>query len=203
VVTSTGAPEPIIRREDVRRAVNGRRSRPLFIIDIAVPRDVDAGVDDLDGVFSYDIDDLRQVVEANFRERLRGAQQAELLVEREVEKFRSQLRNLEVAPAIASLRQKLEAIRQGEVARAMARLPGAAPELRATIEAMSSAIVNKVLHPPTEKLRESSRNGRGRRWTILVSELFGLGETGDARSNPTGGDRWKARQAGMDAAESR
>ncbi len=177
-ITSTGASEPIIRKEDVRKILHGRRSRPLFFIDIAVPRDVEPGVNDLDEVFCYDIDDLRQVVEANLRERLRDAQEAEPLVEREVEKFLSRLKDVEVVPTIVSLREKLEAIRQAEVAKALSRLPDASPETRAMIEALSAAIVNKVLHAPTVKLRESSRRGRGRRWALVVSELFGLGGRG-------------------------
>ncbi len=175
VITSTGAPEPIISKEDVQQALQARRSRPLFFVDIAVPRDVEPGVNDLDNVFCYDIDDLQQVVEANLRERLREAQKAEALVAREVGKFLSRLKALEVVPTIVSLREKLETIRQGEVAKALARLPDASPDTRAAIEALSSAIVNKILHAPTVKLRETSRSGRGRRWAALVSELFSLG----------------------------
>jgi len=179
VITSTGAQEPIIRKEDVQHALHTRRSRPLFFIDIAVPRDVEPRVNDLDGVFCYDIDDLRQVVEANLRQRLREAQKAEGLVEREVGKFSSRLQDLDVVPTIVSLREKIEGIRRGEVAKALARLPAATPETRATIEALSSALVNKILHGPTLKLRESSRSGRSRRWRVLVSELFGLARRED------------------------
>ena len=175
VITSTGASAPIIRKEDVQQALPLRRSRPLFFIDIAVPRDVEPAVNDLDNVFYYDIDDLQQVVEANRRERLREAQKAEALVEREVQKFLTRLRDVEVLPTIVSLREKLEQIRQAEVDKTLARLPEASAETRAAVEALSSAIVNKILHPPTVKLRESSRSGRGRRWAVLVSELFGLG----------------------------
>jgi glutamyl-tRNA reductase len=175
VISSTGAPEPIVRKEDVQQALSLRRGRPLFFIDIAVPRDVEPGVNDLENVFCYDIDDLRQVVEANLRERLREAEKAETLVEREVGKFLARLKDLEVVPTIVSLREKLETIRQGEMGKALARLPDASPETRAAMEALSSALVNKILHAPTVKLRESSRSGRGRRWALVVSELFGLG----------------------------
>lgn len=174
VITSVGATEPIIRKEDVQHALHARRSRPLFFIDIAVPRAVEPGVNDLENVFCYGLDDLQQVVEANLRERLREAQKAEALVEREVGKFLARLQDINVVPTIVSLREKLEAIRQGEVAKALARLHHPSPETRAAIDALSSAIVNKILHLPTVKLRESSRSGRGRRWTALVSELFGL-----------------------------
>jgi glutamyl-tRNA reductase len=175
VITSTGAPEPVIRRETVHRVMHGRRGRPLFFIDIAVPRDVDGAVDTLDDVYCYDIDDLKQVVDANIRERVREAHRAEALVEREVSKFLAKLGDVEVIPTIVSLRERLEAIRTGEVKRTLARLPGATPETREAIEAMSAAIVNKILHAPITKLRESSRAGSPRSWLELVHELFGLG----------------------------
>jgi len=174
VITSTGAPEPVIKRGLVEPLVYGRRGRPLFFIDIAVPRDVEDSVDTLDGVYCYDIDDLKQVVDANIRERAREAHRAEALVEREVAKFLARLGDVEVIPTIVSLRERLEVIRSGEVKRTLARLPGATPETREAIEALSAAIVNKILHAPIAKLRESSRAGAGRSWTELVHELFGL-----------------------------
>src|SRR5262244_2333784 len=175
VVTSTGAPEPVIRRETVQRVMHGRRGRPLFFIDIAVPRDVEGSVDTLDDVYCYDIDDLKQVVDANIRERVREAHRAEALVEREVTKFLAKLGDVEVIPTIVSLRERLEAIRTGEVKRTLSRLPGATDETREAIEALSTAIVNKILHAPITKLRESSRAGSPRSWLELVHELFGLG----------------------------
>src|SRR6185503_27384 len=142
VVTSTGAPEPVIRRDTVQRVMHGRRGRPLFFIDIAVPRDVEATVGALDDVYCYDSDDLKQVVDANLRERGREAHRAEALVEREVAKFLARLGDVEVIPTIVSLRERLEAIRTGEVKRTLARLPEATQETREAIEAMSTAIVN-------------------------------------------------------------
>jgi glutamyl-tRNA reductase len=175
VISSTGAAEPVIRRETVQRVMHGRRGRPLFFIDIAVPRDVEGSVDTLDDVYCYDIDDLKQVVDANLRERGREAHRAEALVEREVAKFLVRLGDVEVIPTIVSLRERLEAIRTGEVKRTLARLPAATPETREAIEALSTAIVNKILHAPITKLRESSRAGSPRSWLELVHELFGLG----------------------------
>ena len=177
VVTSTGASEPVIRRELVQEVMHGRRGRPLFFIDIAVPRDVEESVGTLPDVYCYDIDDLKQVVDANLRERAREAQRAEALVDREVAKFAARLRDVEVIPTIVSLRERLEAIRASELKRALARVPGAPAETREAMEALSSAIVNKILHAPITKLRESSRAGAGRSWTTLVQELFGLGRT--------------------------
>jgi glutamyl-tRNA reductase len=175
VITSTGAPEPLIGRATVARALQGRGNRPLFLIDIGVPRDVEPTVNALDGVYYYDIDDLRQVVDANLRERAREAQRAEALVDREVAKFETRLGDVAVIPTIVSLRERLEEIRLAEVRKALARLPDAAPETRAALEAMSTAIVNKILHVPITKLRESSRAGAHRSWLALVHELFGLG----------------------------
>ncbi|MBI3028963.1 MAG: glutamyl-tRNA reductase [Candidatus Rokubacteria bacterium] len=181
VITSTGATEPIVRRADVERCLQGRRSRPLFFIDIGVPRDVEPGVNELEAVFCYDIDDLRQVVESNLRERLREAQKAEALVEREVVKFTARAQDLEVVPTIVSLRERLEAIRRGEVEKAYGVLPNADAQTRRAIEAMSQAIVNKILHTPTVKLRELSRGGHVRSWTEMVHELFGLGGRGEEK----------------------
>jgi glutamyl-tRNA reductase len=174
VITSTAAPEPIVTEGHARAALQARRGRPLFFIDIAVPRNVEAAVNDLENAFCYDIDDLRSVVEANLKERQREALRAHALLEREVVKFADRLQQLEVVPTIVSLREKLEAIRRAELERALGRLPGAAEETRRVMEALSQAIVNKVLHAPMVKLKDSSRAGHGRRWTEVISELFGL-----------------------------
>ena len=182
VITSTAAPEPIITSADVAGALHGRRGRPLFFIDIAVPRNVEPAVNDISNVFVYDVDALRSVVDANLRERKREAQRAESLVEREVAKFSDRLRSLEVVPTIVSLREKLEEIRKAELARTLTRLPGADDATRQALEALSQGIVNKILHAPTVKLRDSSKAGHGRRWIEVISELFGLG--GKNRSGP-------------------
>jgi glutamyl-tRNA reductase len=174
VITSTAAPEPIVTVRQARAALQVRRGRPLFFIDIAVPRNVEPAVNDLENAFCYDIDDLRAVVEANLKERQREALRAQALLEGEVVKFVGRLRQLEVVPTIVSLREKLEAIRRTELERALGRLPGAGEETRRVMEALSQAIVNKVLHAPMVKLKDSSRAGHARRWTEMISELFGL-----------------------------
>ena len=174
VIASTAAPEPIVWPAHVQRALHERRARPLFFIDIAVPRNVDAAVNDLDNAFCYDIDDLKSVVESNVRERQREAERAEGMVAREVERFAARRRDLEVVPTIVSLRDKLEVIRRAEVDKALARLRGADEETRRVVEALSQSLVNKILHAPTVKLRDSSREGHAPRFIELISELFGL-----------------------------
>jgi len=187
VIASTAAPEPLIRTAEVREVLHARRERPLFFIDIGVPRNVEAGVNALDNAFCYDVDDLRSVVESNLRERQREAQRALAIVEREVQRFAARLGDLEVVPTIVSLREKLEAIRSAELAKAFGRLPGADEETRRVMEALSQSIVNKVLHAPTVKLRDSSRAGHGHRWIELVSEMFGLKGGGRAPGSREGG----------------
>ncbi len=181
VLVSTAAPEPIVLARDVERALGTRRHRPLFFVDLSVPRNVEPAVNDLEGAFCYDVDDLRGVVEANLRERQREAARAEALVEREVAKFVARLRDLEVVPTIVSLREKLETIRRGELDKALARLPAASDETRQVMDALSQAIVNKVLHAPIVKLKDSSRQGHHARFTELLSELFGLRRQPDER----------------------
>jgi glutamyl-tRNA reductase len=174
VIASTAAPEPIIRATDVRDVLHARRERPLFLVDIAVPRNVEPEVNELDNAFCYDIDDLQSVVDANLRERQREAQRALVIVEREADRFVARLRDLEVVPTIVSLREKLEEIRRAELGKALGRLPDADEDTRRVMEALSQSIVNKILHAPTVKLRDSSRAGHGPRWIELISELFGL-----------------------------
>jgi glutamyl-tRNA reductase len=187
VITSTGSTAPIVSRSLVAQVMQARGARPLFFIDIAVPRDVEPSVGELADVYCYDIDDLRQVIEANLRERAREAERAEALVEREVAKFLLRLGDAEVIPTIVSLRERLEAIRVGELRKALARLPDAPADTREAMDALSQSIVNKILHAPITKLRESSRAGAGRSWMQLVHELFGLGGRGDKT------DGWRPR----------
>jgi glutamyl-tRNA reductase len=178
VLTSTDAPKAIIEPDVVQRVMHARRSRPLFFVDISVPRNVDAGVNQLANVFYYDIDHLQHVVDANLREREREAHRAEAIVRSDVERLVAAWRDQEVVPTIVSLRERLETIRHQEVAKALARLADASPETRQTVEALSHAIVNKILHTPITKLRESSRSGHGGSWTAFVHELFGLRRDG-------------------------
>jgi glutamyl-tRNA reductase len=172
-ISGTGAPGIVIHREDVAAARAARR-RPLFLIDIAVPRDVDPSVRDLEGVFLYDVDDLRSVAEANLRERRKQAAAAEALVEREAREFLDWQRSLDVVPLLVELRRRGEEVRAAEIAKVRARLGALTPEQEEALQAATTAIVNKLLHPPTVQLKEVSRNGHASEHLGLIRKLLGL-----------------------------
>jgi len=157
VISSTGAPHPIFRREHGQAFMQRRRNRPMFFIDIAVPRDVDPAMNKLEGIFVYDIDDLQQVAAAHMAERSREASDAETLIEAEVMRFQQRQRTVNVAPAIVSLQQKGEEIRQSELRRAQARLGSLTAEQAAAVEALTRGLVNKFLHPPMQALKQAAR----------------------------------------------
>jgi glutamyl-tRNA reductase len=157
VISSTGAPHPIFRREHGRAFLQQRRNRPMFFIDIAVPRDVDPAMGKLEGIFVYDIDDLQQVAASHMAERSREATDAEALIEVEVERFHLRLRTVNVAPAIVALQQQAEEIRQAEIKRAQARLGSLSAEQLAAVEALTRGLVNKFLHPPMQALKQAAR----------------------------------------------
>jgi len=179
VISSTGAPHVIIKYDAMREALRARRFRPIFLIDIAVPRDIDPEVQSLDGVYLYDIDDLKSVVAANLRERQREAEKVEEIIREETGVFEAWLNSLEVVPIIRSLRQKAEDIRKREVQRAFNKLPDLTERERKVIEAMTSLIVNKLLNDPLLKIKEFANGSQGRLYIETVSELFNLGERED------------------------
>jgi glutamyl-tRNA reductase len=175
VISGTGAPGIVIHKDDVEAAVAGRRQRPLFLIDIAVPRDVDPAAAKLPGVFLYDLDDLKSVSEANLRERHKEAAAAESLVELEVHEFLVWRQSLEVVPLLVELRQRADAIRKAEVEKAKKRLGGTiTPEQEQALEAVTTAIVNKLLHPPTVHIKEIASNGHAKEHMALIRKLLGL-----------------------------
>ncbi len=159
VISSTGAPHPIFRREHGHIFMQRRRNRPMFFIDIAVPRDVDPAVNKIDGIFVYDIDDLQQVAAAHMQERSRQAVDAETLIAGEVERFHQRQRTVNVAPAIVALQRRAEQIRLAEIHRMHARLGTLTPEQLAAIEALTRGLVNKFLHPPMQALKQAARSG--------------------------------------------
>jgi glutamyl-tRNA reductase len=159
VISSTGAPHPIFRREHGQTFMQRRRNRPMFFIDIAVPRDVDPAMGELEGIFVYDIDDLQAVAAAHLAERTRQASDAETLIAGEVERFHQRQRTVNVAPAIVALQRQAEEIRQAELRRVQARLGGLSAEQIGAVEALTRGLVNKFLHPPMQALKQAAREG--------------------------------------------
>ncbi len=184
VISSTGAPGYVITREMVRRAMRPRRGRPLFLVDIAVPSDVEPEVGELESVFLYDIDDLESVVLANLEERAREAQKAERILTEEVERFQQWLRSLEVVPLIRSLREKAEEIKQGELQRLFNRLPDLTEREREVIQATTSLIVNKLLNDPTQRVKEFANGAEADVFLRAFSLLFNLSANGQAGEVP-------------------
>ncbi|MCU1320192.1 MAG: glutamyl-tRNA reductase [Edaphobacter sp.] len=155
VITSTGAPQKLFGRSHAQHFLHRRRHRPMFFIDIAVPRDVDPSMNDVEGCFVYDIDDLQQVAAANLADRSREAAAAETIVSREVEKYEQRLQSRDAVPAIIALQQNAEAIREAELARATKRLASLTPDQQAAVEALTRSLTAKLLHPQLTALRRS------------------------------------------------
>jgi glutamyl-tRNA reductase len=167
VISSTGAPHPIFRREHGQAFLHQRRNRPMFFIDIAVPRDVDPLMGKLEGIFVYDIDDLQAVAVAHLSERSREAAAAEALIAGEVERFHQRQLAVNVAPAIVALQRQAEEIRQAEFKRAQARLGPLSAEQIAAVEALTRGLVNKFLHPPMQALKQAARENDAARLEAL------------------------------------
>ena len=177
VITSTGAPHAIFRKEHGERFLSRRRNRPMFFIDIAVPRDVDPEMNKLDGIFVYDIDDLQQVVTSHVADRRVEADRAEAIVQLEVDKFQARLQTLDVVPTIVSLQEHLETVRQAEIDRVRGRLGALSPEQELAVEALTRGIVNKIMHTPITTLKSAARESPEATTVIdLVRRLFGLRE---------------------------
>jgi glutamyl-tRNA reductase len=173
VVSSTGASGWVLEREDIAAALGSRKGRPLFLIDLAVPRDLDPAIHELDGCYLYDIDDLESVVALSLAGRRREAARAEALVAEEAASFRYWQASREVVPAIASLRAHAEEIRAAEVERARGRLTSSD---QAVVESITARIVDKLLHLPTVRLKEAAAGADGGSYAQAVRHLFGLGD---------------------------
>jgi len=156
VITSTGAPQKLFGRSHGQHFLHRRRNRPMFFIDIAVPRDVDPRMNEVEGCFVYDIDDLQQVAAANLADRSREAEAAETIVSREVDKYQQRLQTRDAVPAILALQQSAEAIREAELARAAKRLSALTPDQQAAVEALTRSLTAKLLHPQLTALRRTT-----------------------------------------------
>ena len=178
VITSTGAPHTVVTSDMVQRTMRERKRRPIFFIDIAVPRDVDPEVERVENVYLYDIDDLEQVVERNRKRREREAVKAEAIVDEEVKRFLQWLKSQEIVPVIVSLRNRCEEIRRRELEKAMSRMHLNSNETK-VLEALTTAIVNKILHAPLSYVKSVASQGEGEKIAKLVKELFALEESND------------------------
>jgi glutamyl-tRNA reductase len=176
VVSSTSAPGMIVRRDDVAAALPGRRGRPLLLIDLAVPRDLDPAIQELDDCYLYDIDDLEAVVAHSLAGRRREAERAEAIAAAEAERFRDWQASLDVVPAIASLHARAEQIRMTELAKLEGRLGRLTEAERRAVESVTAQIVGKLLHLPTVRMKEAAVTADGVVYADAVRHLFGLGE---------------------------
>src|SRR5437879_126229 len=186
VITSTGSPHAIFRREHGEQFLTRRKNRPMFFIDIAVPRDVSPEMGKLDGIFTYDIDDLQQAVTSHVADRRQEAERAEALIAGEVERFEARLHTLDVVPTIVSLQDHLETIRQAEIDRVRGRLGPMTPEQELAVEALTRGIVNKIMHTPISALKSAAREPEATTVIDLVRRLFNLQEKRAAKSGGSG-----------------
>ncbi len=183
VLSSTGAPDYILSAKKLKEVCKARRYKPMFLIDIAVPRDIDPAANKLDSIYLYDVDDLQGVVQANLKGRQKEAARAELIIEEEVKQFCDWLTTLEVKPTIVALRQQMEQIRQGEIEKTFNNLTGLGDKERRAIESMSNAIINKILHHPTSILKQKSSGSDGSLYIDATRTLFNLTDPVEPESN--------------------
>jgi glutamyl-tRNA reductase len=174
VITATGATLPILSRTQVEGVVRHRRNRPLFLIDIAIPRDVDPAVGELDSVFLYNIDDLQAIVQENLTRRAAEVTRAEDIVADEVRRFETWLSSRHAIPTVVALRQRFEAIRRSELERLQPKLAGLPPEAKARVEEITRLVVEKLLITPTEQLKSTPDPDRVRTYAESLTRLFAL-----------------------------
>ncbi len=174
VLTSTGAPHAIITPPDLEEVIKRRRMRPMFLIDIAVPRDIDPAVNEMDAVYLYDMDDLQQVVAANLEGRMQEADKAEAIIAEEIIQFYKWVATLEVTPTIVALRNRFEELRKTELERTLAGWKDAPPDTEKRLEALTSAFMNKLLHQPTMVLKKAGQGNRNDLYLDALRALFDL-----------------------------
>ncbi len=174
VITSTGATHFIIGRNQAEQIIHRRKNKPMFFIDIAVPRDVDPAVNEIDNAFLYDIDDLQQVIDANLKERLKEASRAEEIIASEVEAFCLKMKGREVVPTIVQLRETLEKLRRDEIERNRRHLKDLSPEQQEALDQITKSLVNKILHTPIEQLKQLAHDPQGPDIADLIRKIFNV-----------------------------
>lgn len=174
LIASSAAPHYILNKEEMQRVIAARRNKPAYLIDLAVPRNIDPSVNDVANVFLYDIDDLQEVVNANLRERMKEAERAETLVSEEVERMMVRLKVVEITPTIVGLQEQLEQIRSAEIDKARRRYGPFTPQQEEALEAATRAIINKVAHGPISELRVQAGKPDGAHAVALIKKVFHL-----------------------------
>ncbi len=180
VLSSTASPHPVVTAERVREAVAKRGDRPLCILDIAVPRDVEPAVGTLTNVFLYDLDNLQQVIQSNLDRRRSQLPAAEQILDAEMDRYWEWLSGLEAVPVLRSFRSRMDAVRDAELAAALRRLRDLTPEQRAAIEYLTKSLMNKFMHEPSVRLRAAASNGRGLGVVDAMRYLFALDDEAPA-----------------------
>ncbi len=174
VISSTGASNFIITKNTAEAVIAARKNRPIFLVDIAVPRDIDPEINTIDNMFVYDIDDLQQVAEANLRERQREADRAEQIIDEEVEKMVHRLKTHEVRPTIVSLQEQLERVRVAEIERFRSKLGPLTPEQEETIDSLTRSMINKIAHAPISQMKQLASHPDGLHFIEFVKRAFNL-----------------------------
>jgi glutamyl-tRNA reductase len=176
VISATDSPQYLLRHEEVAKVIKDRKQRPIFFIDIADPRDIEPKVGGIENVYLYNIDDLQKVAYDNIQDREKEAQKAEALVQEEVVKFVNWYQSLEVAPTIIALRKKFEEIRTKEMAKTFSLLPHITDKEKQSLEALTSAIINKILHSPLTLLKQTEEEATLDLYVDALRTLFRLAE---------------------------
>lgn len=176
LIASSGAPHYILTKDQMKAVMARRRSRPMFLIDIAVPRNIEPAVNEVEGVFLYDIDDLDKVVQTNLRGRIELAAEAEDIIREEVERMLLRLKTREITPTIVSLQEQLEVVRSAEIERMRAKLGSLTPQQEEAIQAITRGIINKIAHGPITELRRQAADPGGVHLVGVIRKLFRLGE---------------------------
>jgi glutamyl-tRNA reductase len=174
VISSTGAPHFIITKPMVEQLIHRRKNKPVFFIDIAVPRDIDPSVNEIDNAFLYDIDDLQQVVDANLKDRMLEAYRAEEIIDHEVQAFCIKIRSREVVPTIVQLRDTVEKLRRDEIERNRKLLKDLSPEQQAAVDQITTSLLNKLLHQPISELKAAAHDPEGPEIVQLIRKIFNV-----------------------------
>ena len=186
ILSSTGAPHTIIGAGDLDAVMRRRKQKPMFFIDIAIPRDIDPAVNNVENVYLFTVDDLQEVVSANLQQRTEEAKKAEDIVSQEIGQFFKWLSSLEVTPTIVALRSKFDEIRRAELDKTLSGWKDLPPDAQKRLEALTNAIMNKLLHPPTSLIKKAGQGGRTDLYVDALRALFELEIAGAGQDEELG-----------------